>query len=324
MKIRLLIFVIFIITFNSCGVLRNKMTVKTFETHSGISAELIYSPIHWETDTFGGISIVKAAFYVPVKLQGIKETLFMQFDLGSTRSMIYGKTLSAFCEKYPALKKDTIKKENYSIFKNASIAINDSQTLIAKRMYVPKDYGQSKIDTNFIIIGTLGYDILGDKTLIIDFKSDRYAISESIPNEMKSKVRYIHKADLNKFPIILPFRLGKKKIRLIYDTGSSGFPILTGTNRLKKISKHRKIEQVDSVNRFGKMIPVYKPVETEDKFENLAIDKLDLGKVNIYGVSLLNKLGLTGNYLYGLTGNVIFKNKILIINRKDNTFGIIE
>jgi len=324
MKIRPLLFAALVITFNSCGVLRNKMTVKTFETHAGINAELIYSPIHWETSTFAGISIAKAAFYVPVKIQGIEETLFMQFDLGSTRSMIYGKTLSAFCEKYPALRNDTINKGNYSIFKNTHIALNDSQTLIAKQMYVPKDFGQSKIDTNFIIIGTLGFDILGDKTLIIDFKSDRYAISESIPNEMKSKMSYIHKADLNKFPIILPFRLGKKKIRLFYDTGASGFPILTGANRLKKISKHRTIEQVDSVSRFGKMIPVYKPVETKDNVGNLTIGHLDLGKVNIYGVSLLNKLGLTGNYLYGLTGNVIFKNKILIINRKDNTFGIIE
>jgi hypothetical protein len=238
--------------------------------------------------------------------------------------MIYGKTWSAFCEKYPALRNDTISKGNYSILKNAHITLNDSQTLIAKQMYIPKNFGQSKIDTNFIIIGTLGFDMLGDKTLILDFKSDRYAISDSISNEMKSKVSYIHKADLNKFPIILPFHLGKKKVRLIYDTGASGFPILTGTNRLKKISKHRTIEQVDSVSRFGKMLPVYKPVETKDKVGNLTIGHLDLGKVNIYGVSLLNKLGLTGNYLYGFTGNVIFKNKILIMNRKNNTFGIIE
>jgi hypothetical protein len=324
MKIRHLPLIILIVILNSCGVLRNKMTVKTFEFHDGMNAELMYSPIFWETDTFGGTSIQKAAFYVPVKLQGIEETLYMQFDLGLTRSMIYGKPLSAFCEKYPGLRNDTIVKGNYSILKNANLSINDSQKLVAKRMYVPNDYGQSKIDTAFIIIGTLGYDILGDKTLILDFKSNRYAITESIPDEMMSKITYIHKADLNKFPIILPFRLGKKKIRLIYDTGSSGFPILTGTTRLKKISKQRKIEQVDSVSRFGKMIPVYKPVETKDKIENLAIGPLDLGKVNIYGVSLMNKLGLTGNYLYGLSGNVIFENKILIINRKNNTFGIID
>lgn len=324
MKIKLLHFVILIITLSSCSVLRNKMTVRTFETYAGFNSELIYSPIHWEIDTFAGISIMKSAFYVPVKLQGIKDRLFMQFDLGSTRSMIYGKTLSAFCESYPTLRNDTINKGNYSIFKNANIAINDSQTLIAKRIYVPKDLGQSKIDTNFIVIGTLGFDILGDKTLILDFKSDRYAIAENIPNEMKSKVNYIHNADLNKFPIILPFRLGKKKIRLIYDTGSSRYPILTGTNRLKRISKHRAIEQVDSVSRFGKMIQVYKPIETNDKVGNLTIGHLDLGKVNIYGVSLLNKFGLTGKYLYGLTGNEIFNNKILIINRKNNTFGIIE
>lgn len=300
------------------------MTVKTFEPLAGNNSAPVYSPIHWGKDSFDGVIIDKASFYVPVKLQGIEETLFMQFDLGANRSMLYGKTLSAFCGKYPALKNDTINKGNYSIFKNARIEINPNRALRAKRMYVPNNFGESKIDTSFIIAGTLGFDILGDNVLILDFKSDRYAITESIPEELKSKVTYIHKADLNKFPLILPFRLGKKKIRLMYDTGSSRFPVLTGTNRLKKVAKHREIEQVDSVSRFGKMIPICKPVEAKDKLGNLTIGQFDLGKVNIYGVSFLNRLKLTGKYLYGITGNVVFENKILIIARKNNTFGIIE
>lgn len=324
MKIQHFLLVILIIFSGSCAVLRNKMTVKTFELLAGTNSSPVYSPIHWEKDSFGGVIIDKASFYVPVKLQGVEETLFMQFDLGANRSMLYGKTLSAFCEKYPELKSDTINKGNYSILKNVSLAINPSQTLIAKRMYVLNNFGESKINTSFIIAGTLGFDILGDNVLILDFKSDRYAISESIPEELKSKVTYIHKADLNKFPIILPFRLGKKKIRLMYDTGSSRFPVLTGTNRLKKVAKHRKIEQIDFVSRFGKMIPVSKPFETKDKVRNLTIGHLDLGKVNIYGVSFLNRLKLAGKYLYGITGNVIFENKILVIDRKNNTFGIIE
>jgi len=195
---------------------------------------------------------------------------------------------------------------------------------LADRLYVKNDFGQSKIDTTQIIIGSLGYDIMGDNVLILDFKSDKFAISESIPTELKSKANYIPNADLNKFPIILPFKYGKKKVRLFYDTGSSMFPILTGTNRLKRVSKHRKIQEIDSISSWGKFIPVFKPLETKDKIGSLVIGNIDLGKVNIYGVKEMNKLKFLGRYLYGITGNVIFDNKILIISRKDNSFGSIE
>jgi hypothetical protein len=324
MKPSLLLYALLILTFTSCGVIRNKMTSQTFDKSMGPVKDLIYSPVYWQSNTFNKTTIEKSSFLVSVKLQGIEESLYMQFDLGANRSMLYGNTISAFCEKYPALRDDTIKKENYSIFNNAKIGINSSQILTANRLYVKKDFGQSKIDTNFIIIGTLGYDILGDNILILDFKSNRYAISESIPTEMESKADFIHNADLNKFPIILPFRLGKKNIRLLYDTGSSMFPILTGTNRLKKISKHRKVKEVDSVSSWGKEVPIFIPVETKDKIGNLKIGNIDLGNIAVFGEKKLNILSYVGSYLYGFTGNVIFDDKILIINRKDNSFGIIK
>ena len=77
-------------------------------------------------------------------------------------------------------------------------------------------------------------------------------------------------------PVYPPFRLGKKRIRLFFDTGASMFPILTGTNRLKKLAKHRKIEQVDSISSWGKMIPIFKPVETKYNMRNLTIENINL------------------------------------------------
>lgn len=324
MKTKLYLLIITSILFGSCSVLRNKMTSQTFESLESKDSELIYSHILWKKGTLEGIEVEKSSFYVPVKLKGIDEELFMQLDLGATRSMLYNNTLSAFCEKYPNLKNDTIQKETYSIFNNAIIKINDNTTLNASRLYVLKDFGQTIIDTNFIVIGTLGYDILGDNIVVLDFKSNQLAICENIPIEMESKVTYIKGPDLKKFPIILPFRLGNKKIRLFFDTGSSMFPILTGTNRLKKIAKHRRIEQVDSVSSWGKMIPIYKPIEMKAKIGSLTIGSIDLGNIKIYGERNLNKLTFVGKYLYGITGNVVFNNKILIIDRKNNSFGIIE
>ncbi len=324
MKIRLLSIILLSVLLCSCSVLRNKMTSQTFKSNVGTTTDLMYSPIYWQKDTLGATITEKSAFLVPVKIKGIDDCLFMQFDLGATRTMLYGNTLSAYCEKYPELKKDTVNKENYIVFNNAEISITDSVALLADRLYVKKDFGQANIDTTLIIIGSLGYDIIGENFLILDFKSNSFAISESIPIEMESKANYIDKVDLNKFPIILPFKYGKKKVRLFYDTGSSMLPILTGTNRLKKVSKHRKIQVIDSISSWGESIPVFRPLETKDKIGNLMIGSIDLGKVDIYGVKKMNSLKYTGRYLYGITGNVIFNEKILIISRKNNSFGIIE
>jgi hypothetical protein len=300
------------------------MTSQSFESISGTNTDLTYSPIYWQKNTLGKMIIEKSSFLVPVKIKGIEEGLFMQFDLGIPRTMLYGNTLSAFCKKYPELQRDTVNNENHIVYNNAKISITDSILLSADKLYVKKDFGQNRVDTSIVIIGSFGYDIIGDNYLILDFKSNRYAISENIPLEMESKASYIDKVDLNKFPIILPFKFGKKKIRLFYDTGSSLFPILTGTNRLKKISKHRKIKEVDSVSSWGKEIPVFRPIETKSKIGNLVIGNIDLGKPEVYGLKTMNKLRFLGRYLYGITGNVIFNDKILIINRGKNRFGIID
>lgn len=300
------------------------MTSETFETISGTQNDLTYSPIWWQKSISGNKVIEKSSFLVPVKIKGIGEDLFMQFDLGSTRTMLYGNPLSAFCEKYPELQKDTLNKGTYIVLNKANISLADNTMLSANRLYVKKDFGQNKIDTGIIIIGSLGYDIIGENSLILDFKSDRYAISKNIPSELESRAKYIEKADINKFPIILPFKFGEKKIRLFYDSGSGMFPILTGTNRLKKISKHRKIIESDSISSWGKQLLVFKPGETKNKIGSLVIGNIDLGKPEIYGIRKMNRLSILGRYLYGITGNVIFNDKILIINRKTNSFGIIE
>jgi hypothetical protein len=96
------------------------MTSHTFESISGTNTHLTYSPIYWQKDTLGEMTIEESSFLVPVKIKGIEEGLFMQFDLGITRTMLYGNTLSAFCKKYQELQKDTVNKGNYIVFNYVS------------------------------------------------------------------------------------------------------------------------------------------------------------------------------------------------------------
>ncbi|MDA3818447.1 MAG: hypothetical protein PF486_13780 [Prolixibacteraceae bacterium] len=99
--------------------------------------------------------------------------------------------------------------------------------------------------------------------------------------------------------------------------------VLTSTKRLKKIAANRKIDTVGFGSSWGVVSPYFKAKEM--KIDNkLFLGNISLGKVEIFGSDDLNFLSFIGNYLYGITGNVIFNNSILIIDRKNNKFGIIK
>lgn len=323
MKKLLALFVI-VIAFSSCGLYRSKLTQQTFNSAVYKTKKTTFSPIIWESDSIGKTIVKRTSFLVPVYINGINKKLYMQFDLGADISILYENTIKKLY-KEQNIKLDTLvsKKGNLYI-KNVELTINKNVKITAKKFYVWRNMGSSNLNTTRIIVGTLGYDIIGDNILILDFKENRYTLTDNIPESMKAKIQFIDNSDLNKFPIIIPFKLGKKKIRLMYDSGASMFPILTGTNRLKKLSEDGVIDSIGYVNSWGKKIRIYREHELKPSIGNLYIGNIDLGKIDIYGTNMYNKLSFAGRYLFGITGNVIFENKIILIDRKNNRFGIIE
>ena len=320
---KLLIIVIALINMyvlSSCGIYRNKMTVQTFDKVDYNSNNIKYSPIIWHSDSIGGNLIEKTRLYIPVKLNGINKTVYMQFDLGIPTTRLYGNTLDAFAEKNPSIKEKIVKTEDQiSYFHDARIDLKNNISLTAKKLPII-NYGSNSIDTSFSVIGSTGYDFIGDNILILDFKEDQYSLTVSLSRDLKEKVKYIDNPDLAKFPVILPFRLGNKKIRLMYDSGASLFSILTGTNRLEKLSQASNIDTIGPLNSWGNQQKYYR-ISDADK---IYFNKQNLGKIDVYGREDLNKFKLTGRYLYGITGNKLFDNKIIIIDRKNNKFGIVE
>lgn len=299
------------------------MTVSTYNRVELKTDKIHYSPILWSLDTSGNGVVKKNGMYLPVTIPGVEQKLKMQIDLGVSSSMFYLKTINALGVNNPEILKNlSVSDDRYS-YLNPGIEINDGIRLHADRIPVLRSAGHDTLPAAFPVIGSLGYDIIGDNILIIDFPDNRMALIEKLPPIMESRSTFIKKADLKKFPVILPFRIGEKKIRLFYDTGSSAFRILTGTRRLKKTSKGREIEIADSVNSWGKTVYLYKS-KIPQKSENLFIGPYDLGNVEIIGTDKLNPLSMTGRYLYGITGNEVFRDAILIIDRKNNRFGIIK
>jgi hypothetical protein len=328
MKLNYLLIIASLLVLSSCGLLRNMMTSDTFAEVQGQSDSISYSPIKWHLDTTIEGNVEETSIFVPVTLNGISQNLYMQFDLGSNITGFYGNTLKALAEKYPELDTHLVQGKRSTYFKNAELGINKKYNKKANKLYIWEDLGQSDLDTSFlnfvnaeddaIILGTIGYDVLGSQVLILDLKDDRYALTSAIPADIKGKADFIDEADLNKFPILLPFRFGGKKITLIYDTGSGNFPVLTGTNRLKRLADETSIDTVDKASRFGELHNVYRLKNAGD----ISLEDIEFGNFDVYGMKIFNKFWFIG--LYGLTGNNFFKDKVVVIDRKNNKFGLIE
>jgi len=306
------------------------MTEDTFESVQSDPEELHYAPFYWHLDSLGEKKPEKTSVFVPVTVNGISENLYMQFDLGSTITGFYGETLSALQQKYPHLDSNIVNGSKSRYFANASIKINDNTSLKADKLYLWEKMGQNNLDTTLVklfrdgeshssvILGTMGYDMIGTQVLILDFKKDRYALTNYLPTKMKEKIKFIEGADVEKYPVLLPFRFGKRKITLIYDTGAGNSPIMTGTRRLKRLTEKRPLKKLDEASRFGEKHNLYKVEDTK----NLRMGEYNYGKVDVYGLKIFNKLWLAG--VYGFTGNYLFKDCIVVIDRKNNRFGIIR
>ena len=319
-----IILIALILSLTSCRIARNLMPSSSYTSIEIKNDSIYYTPIIWSYDNLSNGDVKKSAMYVPVYIKAFEQSALMQFDLGANVSGFYKKTLNLLIEELPEIQNQIKTTEKGRVYyENAIFSMNEGVTLHKDKFYVWRNMGHDTLPKSMPIIGTIGYDILDDYILIIDYKNERIALVTELPFELEKKVTFIENADLKKFPVILPFKLGKKKVRLLFDTGSSSAQVLTSTKRLKKLAVGREIMPIDSGYSWGKLDIIYKAKIQKIKDPNLYIGNISLGQVEVTGVPKLNKtLTIAGRFLYGFTGNVVFENYIVVIDRKNNRFGI--
>lgn len=278
---------------------------------------LEWIPFHWESDTISGIYIEKAYIYVPVKIEDLPHDFTMQFDLGTDQTLFYGNPIDAYLETYTSL----ADKYEIPMFKNISLQMGAVTFDGVNAGYyngfgekISKDSIHSKTPKH---IGTIAPDIFSGKILLIDYKSCRFAISDSLPADYKD-------LPAETFELIngimkLPFHINGKGCKLMFDTGSSPFQLATTKERAMEISAPVITDSLSGPLWWGKEITFYglevnKPIEFGGKtFENSTVyyDKDGLWD------EIYNSLDV-----WGLTGNAYFFNNTVIIDYKNKLFRV--
>lgn len=204
-------------------------------TNCSRKPSLQWIPFSWEGDTISGIYIEKAFLNVPVKIENLPYEFTMQFDLGAYNSVFYGNTFAPYLKEAPSLMN---KKDSTGMYKNVNLQIGTVEFSNANIGFmqnfgnkIPKDSLHSNTPKH---IGTIASDMVQDKVLIIDYKSNRLAITDFLPAEYENLLAEEFESEYG--GIKLPLRINGKTCKVLFDTGSSPFQLITTQERAWSVS----------------------------------------------------------------------------------------
>lgn len=297
---------------------RTRGTINTFNIFSEPDS-ISYTDIRWVGDSLGPLKTNIGSFFVKVKLNGIDDSFYMQFDTGTSQSLLYGKTLNTLKRKYPSF--EPVKSQSGSYWlESPSLEIGEL-SFDAEKILVRNDLGSDKIDSSFIKIGTIGFDAIVGRKLILDFKNNRLTITKKDINNLGFSFTEVAGASIDRFPILIPAVVNGNKVQLSYDTGSSMFPLVVDNHRLVDFKNAEPIDTLCCVTSWGKSYNFYR----RKLNTSIKIGELIEEKPYIYSSSAMDQYSIFPSCLMmGLTGNQMFLNKVILVDTENNIFGIDE
>jgi hypothetical protein len=295
---------------------RTRGTINTFHSFSEPDT-ISYTNIKWVSDTYGPLKTNISSFFVKVKLNGIDDSFYMQFDTGTSQSLLYGKTLSALKEKYPSL--EPVKSQSGNSWLESPNLEMGEFNFSADKILVLENLGSDKIDSSFIKIGTIGFDAIVGRKLILDFKNNRLTITKKDINNLGFSFTEVEGASLDRFPILIPAVVNEENVQISYDTGSSMFSLVVDNQRLIDLKNAEPIDTLCCVTSWGKSYNFYR----RKLNTSIKIGELTEEKPYIYSSNAMDQYSVFPNWLMmGLTGNQMFLNKVILVDTENNIFGI--
>ena len=311
-----LLFVTILTTLTGCkdSIQLDYKEYSNWELSNTSTNNISWTKFKWVNGNMGSKFYERIGILIPCKIDGLQNTVTFQFDTGADLTGVYENTFSSFYVANPELK-SKIKPLNssYKYYENLSLTF-DSFTALNKSGFVYKDYGNfQSVNTNDTLkIGTIGPDIFQNTVLLIDYPKKRFAICNTVPFDYATSLFDITLDNYGR--VILPLRLGDKSLKILFDTGSSLFPIITDANKINLFSSSPDVDVIQTSswgqihNVTGKMI--------DDPF---ILAGQSYSKVIAYASTV--NLGAGDSY-DGITGNALFWDKTIVIDFKNKKFGI--
>lgn len=276
-----------------------------------------FIPIKWIASEHSPIAVL----LLPVKFEGIPQTFYMQFDTGSPSTLLRKQTMMSIQEKYP----NQISLDSNAVRTEQGFHLGDMKVFSKKmKLY---DRGSQPINwtdtAKIIVVGTLGADMIDKKITVMDFKNNCIFFGEKVPDEYQSNLKWeklIYKKRRTMFPAVVA---GKKR-KLMHDTGTSGFELITNKKTWKKLSKKNAIPvEAFKVRSWKRQLTAYN-IESHGVL-NFPTDTINLTNVTyIKGASFMQNAMMRLLRMGGMIGNQIFMDRVLVLDCMNKKYAIVD
>lgn len=240
----------------------------------------------------------KKAMLLPIHFDSDTTTYYLQFDTGSPYTIFYKKSISG--------------SPHISINKNRAISsfkIGDSE--VKSKQFKIIDFGEKANEKGFEIIGTIGTDILENRKTIINFK-ENYVIF-NLSSEPQNFKNNAFDFSFKKRKIVIPAVLENIDEKFLYDSGTSGYELLTNKEIWEKLKlKNSKIIE-EKGKSWNNILTTYTTETNKNiEFHNTKIPLHEITYVEGYSKTQYYLMKFSG--MSGMLGNKIFFEKQLYID----------
>lgn len=300
------VFLIIIVLFLSGGYFYFQKKFTPPENYLKVSGIAENIPIKWISSDGNSHS----ALLLPIKVNGINQTFYMQFDSGSAITVFYKKSLESIAEKFH----NQIKIDAANNFISTAFTIGNMN--VASNTFEVLNYGEK---INFDdpkaenIIGTIGTDLLEKRITILDFKNNQFSFIEKIKEDDFTNFEF------KKRKILIPSNIENEKLNLLYDSGSSGYELITTKEIWQQYRTKNSAVKTEKGNSWGNTLSIY----SASAKKKIQFDKstLKLSEVTyIEGTSDLQKFLMKRSGMQGMIGNKLFLSHKLILDCRNEKF----
>ena len=151
-----------------------------------------------------------------------------------------------------------------------------------------------------------------NKVLIIDYPNERFAVCDTMPVSYKTSFTDIELDNAGR--VIIPLLLNAKKYRVLFDNGSSIFPLLVTDDKIHNFSSALNTDTI-TISSWGTVYNIIgKPLKKQ----------FVLAGQNFSGITVYTdyRKEARTNDFDAITGNALFWDKTVIIDFKNKKFGI--
>ncbi|RMG66385.1 MAG: hypothetical protein D6715_06960 [Calditrichaeota bacterium] len=267
---------------------------------------------------------------LPLSIEGIPDEFVAQFDLGATATIFYENALKNYYKKYPdlAAKIDTTNTSRQFdlpryMLRNVTVVIDSIPSPVSD-FVVYKNFGEEiPVDSMGLpstkLIGSIGADFCRNKFLIIDYPRERLCLTDTLPERLFRQFEWVN-CKIERGRIKVPFTFGKETHDLMFDTGSSLFPVVTDSLHWQRYAD-LEAGPIDTlkVPAWGSWVTVYGvPLKVplaigQQLFKNQHVNSIPGDD---------NAAFFLREQVQGLTGNALFLHETIVLDFIQDRFGL--